>query len=149
MDYLAEALQDTLSWETIEDMQYSPYYGYVLRRGIAEDLRRLGVPQTEELSELGNRVPPSADTHLVPARILMELPIAIHGAGVVLRDVYIGAFPTREEFSRLCPDNPDKEEGKARLIWSTLQAAYGQLRSVSFGAEHGQRHPRDAHLRAS
>jgi hypothetical protein len=90
LDYLAEALQDALTWEEIEDLQFEPYREWVVWRVIGEDFQRLGVPQTEDA--IYNRAPPPADTHLDPARILTELPIAMHGAGVVLRDVFIGAF---------------------------------------------------------
>jgi hypothetical protein len=153
VDYLAEALQDALTWEEIEDLQFEPYRERVVWRVIDEDLQRLGVPQSEDA--IYNRAPPSADTRLDPARILTELPIAMHGAGVVLRDVYIGAFPTRGEFSRLCADDPDRkkewegEEDRVASIWSDAQATYGQLRSVSFGTAYGHRYLRDAHPRPS
>ncbi|KAL3491858.1 hypothetical protein BJX62DRAFT_236709 [Aspergillus germanicus] len=152
-DYLAEALQDALTWEEIEDLQFEPYREWVVWRVIGEDLQRLGVPQSEDA--IYNRAPPSPDTHLDPARILTELPIAVHRAGVVLRDVYIGAFPTRGEFSRLCAGDAGKEregeweEDRMASIWSGVQAAYGQLRSVSFRTAYGHRHLRDAHPRAS
>ncbi|KAJ0417897.1 hypothetical protein BJY00DRAFT_196361 [Aspergillus carlsbadensis] len=148
MSYLAEVLQEALSWESIEDHQYFAHDDYVRELDHAEYLQQIGDAEAEEtFSAINSRVRPPADPHLVPARLLTELPIAMHAAGVNLRNIYIGAFPTRGDFSKLCPDNGDME--KAAAIWSDLQAAYGQLRSINLGAEHNWRHIRHEHPQAS
>ncbi|KAL2782463.1 hypothetical protein BJX66DRAFT_320679, partial [Aspergillus keveii] len=145
MSYLAEALQEAVSWESIEDHQYFAHDEYVRELEYAEYLQQIGDAEAEErLSAINRRVRPPTDPHLVPARILTELPIAMHAAGAILRDIYVGAFPTRGDFSKLCPDTE-----KAGVIWSDLQAAYSQLRSISLGTKHGCRHIRQEHPHAS
>ncbi|KAL4795190.1 hypothetical protein BDV19DRAFT_389590 [Aspergillus venezuelensis] len=59
------------------------------------------------------------DMHLATARILSELPIAIHQAGVRLTDMYVGIFPCIRDqtlvFSR--PHDP--------TLWDGLRADFG------------------------
>jgi hypothetical protein len=84
------------------------------------------------------------DVKLTPARILFELPIAIHKTGATLRDLYIGAFPCRGSFSQICPDTVSNPTDFA--AWSDLRAAYSSLRRVSFGSYLNHRSIRHEHL---
>jgi hypothetical protein len=67
------------------------------------------------------------DLHHLTARILSELPIAIHDAGVTLRELEVGIFPSVRDHHLLCPE-PDS----ARL-WVKLRAACQSLRRAGFG----------------
>jgi hypothetical protein len=81
---------------------------------------------------------------LTPARILFELPIAIHKAGTTLRDLYIGPFPCRGSFSLICPDTVSNPTDPA--AWSDLRSAWCSLRRVSFGDSLNCRFIRHEHL---
>ncbi|KAL4971009.1 uncharacterized protein BDV14DRAFT_194790 [Aspergillus stella-maris] len=67
------------------------------------------------------------DMHHATARILSDLPIAIHQAGISLSDMYVGIFPCIRNqtlvFSR--PHDP--------TLWDDLRAAYQSLRRADFG----------------
>ncbi|RHZ53862.1 hypothetical protein CDV55_103398 [Aspergillus turcosus] len=84
------------------------------------------------------------DVKLTPARILFELPIAIHKAGTTLRDLYIGPFPCRGSFSLICPNTVSNPTDPA--AWSDLRAACSSLRRVSFGGSLNCRFIRHEHL---
>ncbi|KAF7128516.1 hypothetical protein CNMCM5793_003304 [Aspergillus hiratsukae] len=84
------------------------------------------------------------DVKLTPARILFELPIAIHKAGTTLRDLYIGPFPCRGSFSLICPDTVSNPTDPA--AWSDLRSACSRLRRVSFGGSLNCRFIRHEHL---
>ncbi|GIK04011.1 hypothetical protein Aspvir_008086 [Aspergillus viridinutans] len=85
------------------------------------------------------------DFKLAPARILLELPVAIHKAGVKLRDLFIGPFPCRGSFSLLCPDTMSSSTDPT--AWSDLRAACSSLRRVDFGSCLNHRSIRHEHLR--
>ncbi|KAL3459678.1 hypothetical protein BJX64DRAFT_291024 [Aspergillus heterothallicus] len=81
------------------------------------------------------------DLHLATARILSELPIAIHEAGVVLRDLNVGIFPCRRGQTLVCPG-----PGQSSLLWSKLRAACQSLRRVTFGDDLHNLPIRHSHL---
>ncbi|KAF9889382.1 hypothetical protein FE257_007492 [Aspergillus nanangensis] len=66
------------------------------------------------------------DIHIAPARILSELPIAIHNAGITLHDLYTGIFPCTRDQSLVSPEPKDP------MLWSNLRAACQSLRRASF-----------------
>uniref|UniRef100_A0A8H7KEP3 Uncharacterized protein n=1 Tax=Bionectria ochroleuca TaxID=29856 RepID=A0A8H7KEP3_BIOOC len=68
-------------------------------------------------SELGNMPDPP---QLVPARILTELPIAIHKSGRSLRHLHIGCIPVQHGFEHLDP-------GTDGFSWAQLREACQQL----------------------
>ncbi|KAF7176380.1 hypothetical protein CNMCM7691_002509 [Aspergillus felis] len=78
------------------------------------------------------------DVKLTPARILFDLPVAIHKAGIKLRYLYMGQFPRRGSFSLLCPDTVSNPTHPA--AWSELRAACSSLWRVDFGS-YFQDHP--------
>ncbi|KAL3448016.1 hypothetical protein BJX65DRAFT_72481 [Aspergillus insuetus] len=81
------------------------------------------------------------DLHLATARILSELPIAIHEAGVVLRDLNVGLFPCKRDQTLVCPG-----PGHNSLLWSKVRAACQSLRRVSFGNDLHNLPIRTSHL---
>lgn len=66
---------------------------------------------------------------LVPAKILSELPIAIHQAGATLRKLYVGCFPTLTNYSIICP----YRYSQLNPAWAELRAACQNLESFEFG----------------
>lgn len=66
---------------------------------------------------------------LVPAKLLSELPIAIHRAGVGLRHLDVCCFPVRNNYSMVCPDRLDP----ANPAWTDLHAACQGLETFAFG----------------
>jgi hypothetical protein len=73
------------------------------------------------------RIERTNDLHHLTARILSELPIAIHDAGVTLRELEVGIFPCVRDHNLVCPE-PDS----ARL-WAKLRSACQSLRRAGFG----------------
>ncbi|KAL3483829.1 hypothetical protein BJX62DRAFT_219504 [Aspergillus germanicus] len=69
------------------------------------------------------------DLHHLTARILSELPIAIHDAGVTIRELEVGIFPCVRDHHLVCPE-PDS----ARLL-DKLRTACQFLRRAGFGAD--------------
>ncbi|GES60552.1 hypothetical protein ATEIFO6365_0006001100 [Aspergillus terreus] len=78
---------------------------------------------------------------LVPARLLCDLPIAIHRAGVTLRDLFIGPFPLLRDYALLASDAQDD-----RTVWTDLRAACRSLRRASFGEQLNIQKIRHDHL---
>ena len=72
---------------------------------------------------------------LAPAKILSELPIAIHKSGTALRALRITCFPLTSNYSMICPDREDR----LRPAWADLQAACQQLEDFEFAVplSHG------------
>ncbi|VUC29323.1 unnamed protein product [Clonostachys rosea] len=68
---------------------------------------------------------------LVPARILTELPIAIHKSGRSLRHLHLGCLPVQHGFEELDPGTDD-------FSWAQLREAYQQLEE--FDLEGPQMH---------
>lgn len=120
---LVRILQRPLSWKKIEHIQR-----------FSEDSE----------SDLNYEFPPAPEVMILPARILTELPIALHDSGTTLRDLYVGSFPYRGHFHAICAPNTD--DPLVSTIWTDLQAACQQLRSVSFGHRHEGRDIRLNHL---
>ncbi|GFF70303.1 hypothetical protein IFM60648_03138 [Aspergillus lentulus] len=85
------------------------------------------------------------DAKLTPARILFDLPAAIHKAGIKLRYLYLGPFPWRYGFSLLCPDTVSNPTDPA--AWSDLRAACSSLWTVDFGMNYAKLRVRLEHLR--
>lgn len=83
------------------------------------------------------------DAKLVPARILSELPIALHKAGSILRDLYIGPFPCLGNYFMILSEQHDPLHSGS---WSDLRAACQSLRRVSFGDYLTCKHIRHEHL---
>ncbi|GFF32158.1 conserved hypothetical protein [Aspergillus udagawae] len=77
------------------------------------------------IEELGN-------VKLTPARILFDLPVAVHEAGIKLRYLYMGPLPCRGNFSLLCSDTVSNPTNPA--AWSDLRAACSSLRRIDFGS---------------
>ncbi|KAL2795539.1 hypothetical protein BJX66DRAFT_301855 [Aspergillus keveii] len=67
------------------------------------------------------------DLRHLTARILSELPIAIHDARVTLRELEVGIFPCVRDHNLVCP-----EPHSARL-WAKLRTACQSLRRAGFG----------------
>jgi hypothetical protein len=65
---------------------------------------------------------------LVPARVLSDLPIAIHKAGLPLRRLHIDCLPTTQDFHMLCPDKQNPQSPG----WNDLWAAFQNLEDFSF-----------------
>ncbi|PKX90737.1 uncharacterized protein P174DRAFT_514751 [Aspergillus novofumigatus IBT 16806] len=74
------------------------------------------------------------DAKLMPARLLFDLPVAIHKAGSKLRYLDLGPFPWRGSFSLLCPDSVSNPTDPA--AWSDLRAACSSLWRVDFGMNY-------------
>ncbi|PVH72827.1 hypothetical protein DL98DRAFT_520286 [Cadophora sp. DSE1049] len=70
------------------------------------------------------------EPELLPAKLLSELPIAIHKAGVRLRDVNVGCFPLKVNQSMVCPDRRDP----FNPAWSDLRAACQPISKFDFGS---------------
>jgi hypothetical protein len=98
-----------------------------------DDLRHGGYPLLERGAKL------------TPARILFDLPVAIHKAGIKLRYLYLGPFPWRVGFSLLCPDTVSNPTDPA--AWLDLQAACSSLWTVDFGMNYAKLCVRHEHLR--
>lgn len=81
------------------------------------------------------------DCALVPARLLCDLPIAIHRSGVTLRDLFIGPFPLLRDFALLAPDAQE-----VPTVWTDLRAACRSLRRASFGEQLNIQKIRHDHL---
>ncbi|KAK0101856.1 hypothetical protein ONS96_005833 [Cadophora gregata f. sp. sojae] len=82
---------------------------------------------------------------LLPAKLLSEIPIAVHKAGVNLRDINIGCFPTRGNQTMVFPSHQDHYNAK----WSDLRAACQSISKFSFGAGNMNKKPvRDEPLAA-
>lgn len=79
---------------------------------------------------------------LLPAKILSELPIAAHKAGVKLRALYLSCLPLRSNFSMLCPDRPDELNP-----WADLHAACQSLQTFAMGCDGNMKYQpsRDTH----
>ncbi|KAH8901272.1 hypothetical protein GQ53DRAFT_835137 [Thozetella sp. PMI_491] len=83
-------------------------------------------------------------TSLLPARILSELPIAIHKTGVAIASIHIQCFPRRGGYLHLRP----LRQGQVEPRWDELRAVCRQLKLVHF-AEKGDlydRLSRESHL---
>ncbi|KAL2845276.1 hypothetical protein BJY01DRAFT_214343 [Aspergillus pseudoustus] len=80
------------------------------------------------------------DMHIATARVLSELPIAIHEAGVPLHDLYAGLFPCKRDQTLVSPSPYDP------TLWSKLRAACQSLRRVSFGDALNNLPIRESHL---
>ncbi|KAH1337978.1 hypothetical protein KXV68_001653 [Aspergillus fumigatus] len=95
----------------------------------------------------GNDPVLTRDARFTPARILFDLPVAIHKAGIKLRNLDLGPFPCRGSFSLLCPDTVSNPTDPA--VWSALRAACSSLWRVNFGMNqnHHRPHIRHEHLR--
>ncbi|KAL5360765.1 hypothetical protein BJX96DRAFT_175609 [Aspergillus floccosus] len=78
---------------------------------------------------------------LVPARLLCDLPISFHQAGVTLRDLFIGPFPLLRDYSLLAPDAQDDP-----TVWTDLRAAFRSLQRASFGEQLNHQKIRHSHL---
>ncbi|EAW19534.1 uncharacterized protein NFIA_026080 [Aspergillus fischeri NRRL 181] len=85
------------------------------------------------------------DAKLTPARILFDLPVAIHKSGIKLRYLDLGPFPCRSSFSLLCPETVSNPTDSA--AWSALRAACSSLWRVEFKAFFQYRYIRYEHLR--
>jgi hypothetical protein len=70
------------------------------------------------------------EVELVPAKIISELPIAIHRAGSTLREIHINCFPVRSNYSMICPDRQDR----LNPAWADLDAACQHLDEFRFGS---------------
>ncbi|KAH7385114.1 hypothetical protein BKA64DRAFT_760001 [Cadophora sp. MPI-SDFR-AT-0126] len=68
---------------------------------------------------------------LVPARLLLDLPISIHRAGVRVRDVDIACFPRKENQSLVFPDRQVSFDSAC----SDLHAAVQSISRFGFGSE--------------
>ncbi|KAI9150703.1 hypothetical protein HJFPF1_10479 [Paramyrothecium foliicola] len=83
---------------------------------------------------------------LTPVGLLHVLPVALHEAGVQLRDLSLSCFPLRSNFSLLSPDTPS--DGSSQ--WQTFRAACASLQVFRFDPDwvHSSSHPlaRDAHI---
>jgi hypothetical protein len=103
--------------------------------------------QWERINDLrhGNYPLLTRDANLTPARILFDLPVAIHKAGIKLRYFDLGPFPCQGSFSLLCPDTVSNPTDPA--AWSDLRAACSSLWRVDFGMYYDRRHLRHEHLR--
>jgi hypothetical protein len=111
----------------IETTDYFPSTGFqdqtLILNDIEELSRFLTTPQgwsTIETLEGG--------AELVPAKILSELPIAIHKAGTTLRQIHIDYFPVTSACSMVCPDRQDRLDP----AWADLQAACRHLEKFDF-----------------
>jgi hypothetical protein len=93
----------------------------------------------------GNHPLLTRDAKLTPARILFDLPVAIHKAGVKLRYLDLGPFPCRGSFSLLCPDAVSNPPDPA--AWLDLRAACSSLWRVDFGMNFHNLYIRREHLR--
>ncbi|KAL5048681.1 hypothetical protein BDW71DRAFT_205375 [Aspergillus fruticulosus] len=78
--------------------------------------------------------------HLATARILSDLPIAIHHAGVALTDLDVGLFPCIRDQTLVSPQphNP--------ALWGNLRAACQSLRRAGFGGSLRNLPIRHSHL---
>ncbi|PGH14677.1 hypothetical protein AJ79_02843 [Helicocarpus griseus UAMH5409] len=66
---------------------------------------------------------------LLPAKLLWELPVAIHERGKQLREIAIGSLPTRSNFNTLCPVN----RHGTQPAWDRLPAAFQYIQKVGVG----------------
>ncbi|KAJ0415794.1 hypothetical protein BJY00DRAFT_304624 [Aspergillus carlsbadensis] len=84
----------------------------------------------------------ASDIHHGTARILSDLPIAIHEAGVALRDLDVSIFPCVRDQTLvcLCPDSAN--------TWSKFRTACQSLRRASFGDALNNLPIRHSHLGA-
>ncbi|KAK0714178.1 hypothetical protein B0T26DRAFT_678414 [Lasiosphaeria miniovina] len=73
-----------------------------------------------------------------PARILSELPIALHNAGAHLRQLGFGCFPVEYDYHLLEPrPSAAQQPTRTRPAWDELAAACQHLEAVSFGESAG------------
>jgi hypothetical protein len=66
---------------------------------------------------------------LLPARLLSQLPIAIHKAGVTLRHLHIARFPSISNHKLICPGN----KGLDDPAWDDFAEACQNLKTFSTG----------------
>lgn len=77
---------------------------------------------------------------LVPAKILYELPIAIHRSGAKLTDLHISCLPVLTNYSRLYPEHHDH----LNPVMSNFQTACQHLKRFELGwgsMDHGTNRP--------
>jgi hypothetical protein len=81
------------------------------------------------------RVAEELDDDLVPARILSELPISLHQAGVSPRHLHIDCCPTNNQRALCGVRNPNGHMNANGRGWDSLRAASHALRTVRFGGD--------------
>jgi hypothetical protein len=69
------------------------------------------------------------DGKLLPARILVELPIACERLGAPLQGLHIGCFPLTKAFTCLLPQSCSAES----LVWRQLSSSCRNLKYLQFG----------------
>ncbi|KAF9892275.1 hypothetical protein FE257_002052 [Aspergillus nanangensis] len=124
---LQEILSSPLSWKEIESLQETSWNSH---------------PDGDSDDE----IPGISGLVLTPARILTELPIAIHQVGSTVKSLYIGSFPCRGNFPNLCAAT---DQGSSSAVWSDLQVACQDLRMVNFGGDHKVRYMGYQHISKS
>lgn len=129
-------LQNTPAFAFLDepDRKYEPHNPTVALRDMDKLSQFVLKPQSWRVIESID-----ADADLLPARILFELPVALHKAGSPVHEIYVGCFPLHKSFSMILPpfQGPD--------AWSELRAACQALRAFSFGRSMNHRSIRHHH----
>ncbi|KFY70256.1 hypothetical protein V499_09318, partial [Pseudogymnoascus sp. VKM F-103] len=103
---------------TFNDSYTPPKDPALISTDPSELLRFLAAPvDWREIEEMDN------STALAPARILSELPIAIHKAGAAVSAITLHCFPTTNNYPMICPD----PRGPNKFSWPDLRAACQHL----------------------
>ncbi|KAM6532382.1 hypothetical protein FSOLCH5_001806 [Fusarium solani] len=80
------------------------------------------------------------EVSLPQAKIISELPIALHKAGVSLKYFQLSCLPFRSNFSNICPGLDISPDAAA---WRDLQAAYQQLKQFQLVGAALEYHKKD------
>ncbi|KAK3337717.1 hypothetical protein B0T19DRAFT_397314 [Cercophora scortea] len=108
----------------------------MLHRFIDSPLDWFDIERVED--EMGS----GSESELAAVKILTELPIAIHKAGVRLREMHVGCFPLTNYHMKLCPG-----DDAANPAWDDFRAACQSLEVCVFGTGNMHRRPiRRQHL---
>ncbi|OBT52009.1 hypothetical protein VE04_08604 [Pseudogymnoascus sp. 24MN13] len=103
---------------TFNDSYTPPKDPALISTDPSELLRFLAAPvDWREIEEMDD------STDRSPARILSELPIAIHKAGAAISAITLHCFPTTNNYPMICPD----PRGPNKFSWPDLRAACQHL----------------------
>ncbi|KAK3695661.1 hypothetical protein B0T22DRAFT_113990 [Podospora appendiculata] len=97
----------------------------ILTRFMESPLEWLDIERVDD--EMGE-----GEFELTAAKILTDLPIAIHKAGIRLREMQIGCFPLTNYQMELCPGAGGQQDA-ANPAWDDFRAACQHLEVCNFG----------------